>query len=62
VASAFAPETEKGNHLYISVHAVKRSGLASLDRGDKIRFRREVSKYPGRKAECQDIEILERAV
>jgi cold shock CspA family protein len=52
---------DKSATLYVSAHAVKRANLASLDKGDKIRYRREVSKHPGRKPECQQIELLGKA-
>jgi cold shock CspA family protein len=56
-----AEPTDKSQHLYVSGYAVKRARLASLDRGDRITYRREVSKHVGRKAECQQIEVIERA-
>jgi cold shock CspA family protein len=41
-------ETDRDRNLFIAGAAVKRSRLASLDRGDKITYRREESqRRPG---------------
>ena len=50
---------DKSRHLYVSVHALRRAGSASLNKGDRIEYRKEVPKYAGRKSECQDIMLLE---
>jgi cold shock CspA family protein len=54
-------ETDEAQHLYINGFAVRRAGIASLEKGDLITYRREVSKYAGRKNECQQIELIEKA-
>jgi cold shock CspA family protein len=56
-----ADPTDKSQHLYVSVHAVKRAGLTSLSKGDTITCVREQSRHPGQKPEVQQIGIVERA-
>jgi cold shock CspA family protein len=57
VIPAGTDATDKSAHLYLSVHALKRAGISSLAKGDKITFRREESRHVGRKAEAQQIEM-----
>jgi cold shock CspA family protein len=52
---------DKTNHLFLSAHALRRAGIASLDRGDRIALRIEEPRKPGRRREAQGIELLERA-
>jgi cold shock CspA family protein len=58
-----APEgTDAGDrtqNLFISGYALKRAGIATLNKHDKISFRKEISKHPGRRPECQDIRLLD---
>jgi cold shock CspA family protein len=51
--------TDKSRNLYVSVHALRRAGLLSLNKGDRISFRRE--KRQGRKDEVQDIRVISPA-
>jgi cold shock CspA family protein len=61
VIPAGSDPADKTANLYLSIHALKRSGLLSIEKGTKIAFRREQSRHAGRKAECQDIRLLDDA-
>jgi cold shock CspA family protein len=55
-----ADPTDKSQSLYVSGAALQRAGIANIEKGARIRFRREQPRHPGRKCECQDV-VLERA-
>jgi cold shock CspA family protein len=49
---------DRANHCFIHAAALKRSGLESLARGQRIRFRIAPPKREGMKREAQDIRVL----
>jgi cold shock CspA family protein len=56
-----ADPTDRTQSLYISGAALARSGVGALEKGDRIRFRREQPRHKGRKCEVQDVELVEKA-
>jgi cold shock CspA family protein len=61
VTPAGADPADKSAGLYLSIHALKRAGISLLAKGDRIEYRKEASKYPGRKPEAQDIRLMQAA-
>jgi cold shock CspA family protein len=49
---------DRNRHCFVSGHAVRRAGLTTLLKGQRVRFRIEESLRPSRKSEAQDIKIL----
>lgn len=53
--------TGRENNVFVSLAAVKRSRLETLDKGDKISFRREESQRRPGTFEAQQIALIEKA-
>jgi cold shock CspA family protein len=61
VAPLGVDPADRANHLFLAGPALRRSGWVSVEKGDRITYRRQEARQPGKKAECQEIEIVERA-
>ena len=61
VVPAGTDATDKSQHLYLSAHALRRAGIASVEKGARIEYRKKVSRHAGRKPECQDVRLIEAA-
>jgi cold shock CspA family protein len=56
-----ADPTDRSQSLYVSGAALQRAGIATIEKGTRIRYRREQPKHAGRKCETQDIRLLDAA-
>lgn len=59
VAPAGVDAADRANHLFLAGAALRRSGLTSVQAGDRITYRREAPRKLGNKSEAQDIIKLE---